>query len=279
MFLVPNFRNGILFFKSKTAKSLQVEVTVVVLTITALGQGVCGDIGSSCRCTRAGAGAGGWGRCGGVTVAETNVTAEQLTSADGGEVEFSVVILTAGDELGVSAHAKAFLTADLEDCADGTAVLAGGTLHAHVVLTAVIGVSVTGEGTGGYQLSCGGTQEVLLHGGSLLLALGNVVHPVADAGCPVVGEAGSTGIPGGLTSPAGPEDGAVVRVGEDAIQVRAVCGANRCLEFGPANTVHVMDVIAVFTKVLRISVVEGQTVAANLHGRDATFAGVISVAG
>lgn len=61
---------------------------------------------------------------------------------------------------------------------------------------------------------------------SLLLALGNVVHPVADAGLPVVGQAGGAGVAGGLTVPAGPEDGAVISVGEDAVQVGAVGGGD-----------------------------------------------------
>lgn len=45
--------------------------------------------------------------------------------------------------------AKTFDAADLEYSADGTAVLASSTVQAHEVLTAVVGVSVTGEGASG----------------------------------------------------------------------------------------------------------------------------------
>lgn len=63
----------------------------------------------------------------------------------------------------------------------------------------------------------------------LSLALGNVVHPVAHPGDPVVGEAGGTLVAGGLTVPAGPEDSAVIGVREDTVQVGAVGGGNWCL--------------------------------------------------
>lgn len=40
---------------------------------------------------------------------------------------------------------------------------------------------------------------------ALGIALGDMVHPVAHAGLPVVGEAGGALVAGGLTVPAGPE--------------------------------------------------------------------------
>ena len=59
------------------------------------------------------------------------------------------------------------------------------------------------------------------------LAFWDVVHPVAHTSLPVVGEAGATLVAGGLTVPARPEHGAVLLVGEDAVQVGAVGGGNR----------------------------------------------------
>lgn len=67
-------------------------------------------------------------------------------------------------QFGVRTLAETFDAADLENSADGTAVLASRTVQAHEVLTAIVGVSVAGEGASGGQFTRGWAHEVLLHG-------------------------------------------------------------------------------------------------------------------
>lgn len=86
----------------------------------------------------------------------------------------------AGNVLGVLAHAGALGVADLEDGADGAAVLAGHALHADVVLAAVLGVGVAGEGAAGAgDLTGSGAGEAV---GDLCETGGLLVHGRARAG-------------------------------------------------------------------------------------------------
>lgn len=53
------------------------------------------------------------------------------------------------DFLGIGAETADVVDSDLENGAEWATVFAGVAVHADVVLTAVVGVSVTAEGTGG----------------------------------------------------------------------------------------------------------------------------------
>ncbi len=171
------------------------------------------------------------------------------------EVQIAIVVLASRYRGGVRALAETFDGTDPEDSTDGAAVLSNHAIQTHVVLAAVVGMGVAGEGASGGQHTRGGAREVLVHRVSLSLALGNVVHPVADSGDPVVGEARGALVAGGLAAPTRPEHGAVVGVSEDAVQVGAVGGGDGGLQMGPSFTVHGEEVVAILSGIVRV--VEG----------------------
>ena len=64
------------------------------------------------------------------------------------QVESSVVVGTSIDFFGVSAETGLVVESDLEDGAERASVLAGITVHANVILAAVVGMGVATEGSG-----------------------------------------------------------------------------------------------------------------------------------
>lgn len=132
--------------------------------------------------------------------------------------------LPSGNILGILAVAGTLTISDLEDGSDGASVLAGHSLQADVVLAAVIGMGVTGEGASVGDLSGSGATES--SGDLLVAALGHLVGPHADACLTVVGESGGALVARGLSVPAVPEDVALGLIGKDSVQAGAVGGAD-----------------------------------------------------
>ncbi len=70
-----------------------------------------------------------------------------------------VIDLPSFDFLGISAETADVIETDLEDGSEWASVFAGVSGHADVVFTAIIGVSVTAESTGGNIASLGTTES------------------------------------------------------------------------------------------------------------------------
>ena len=96
-------------------------------------------------------------------------------------------------------------------------------------------------------------------------ALGHLISPHADARLPVVSESGAALVPGGLAVPAVPEGVALLLVGEDAVEARAVGRGNRRLQLRPLAAVDVVQVVAVLREEFAVARVEGEPVAAGLQ--------------
>lgn len=64
-----------------------------------------------------------------------------------------LVNLPAGNILGILAVTRTVAIANLEDSANGAAILTGNTLQADVILAAILGMCVTGEGASICQLT------------------------------------------------------------------------------------------------------------------------------
>lgn len=114
-------------------------------------------------------------------------------------------------------------------------------------------------------------------GDLFLLATIDRVSPGTDAVGFIKGKSRGTFVPLGVTSPARPEDSAVLFVGEDTVKAWTIVGALRRFEFGPRPTVHSEWVVAALA--LQVGVVKDQTVAADLEGRNAFLAFPVLVTG
>jgi len=81
-------------------------------------------------------------------------TISEAKGLEGLYVGITIIILTSGHVQWFGALAGAFNWADLEDCANGTAVLSGLPIEAYEVLAAVLRVGVPREGPEGSYLPC-----------------------------------------------------------------------------------------------------------------------------
>lgn len=136
------------------------------------------------------------------------------------------------------------IESDLEDRAERATVFAGVTVHANVVLTAILWVGVATEGTGG-DISSDWTNEsisnfygnqkqnvrvrederfkkLIYYLPTFLFTVGNLIGPGTNAAFPAVSQAGGALITASFAVPAAPENIAFGLVGEDSVQARAV---------------------------------------------------------
>lgn len=185
-------------------------------------------------------------------------------------VQVAVVVFTALDILGVVALERVHV----EDGAEAAAVRPGLSFDADVKLAAVRGVRVAREHSG--LLHVGGVGADEPFGDFALVAAVHQVGPDAHALVVVVRESRRALVPRALAVPAGEEDAAVVGVGEDAVQPRAVGGADRWLQVRAVATVDGERIGAVFPQ--WINIIEHESVAARLEACGAIAAGVVLVA-
>ena len=147
---------------------------------------------------------------------------EQLALADRLQIQIPVVVLASGNVFRVFAVAGAVSITDLEHGTNGATVLAGDSLQADVVFTAVFRVGVTAEGASVGHLTGSGASETVRY--FFVLALGDLVSPHAHTGFSVVSEPRAALVAGSLSVPAVPENVAFGLIREDTVQPLAVRG-------------------------------------------------------
>lgn len=222
-----------------------------------------GLLGSSCHPDR------GSLRCWGNTSLDFSV-AQTI------QIQRPVVVGTSFDFLGISAETGLVIESDLEDRAERATVFAGVTVHANVVLTAILWVGVATEGTGG-DISSDWTNESISN--FFLFTVGNLIGPGTNAAFPAVSQAGGALITASFAVPAAPENIAFGLVGEDSVQARAVRSTDWWFKFETISAFDVVDVIAVFTVVLGVGVIESQAIAADFQRSHSIYAFPVFVAG
>uniref|UniRef100_A0A8D8C2G2 (northern house mosquito) hypothetical protein n=1 Tax=Culex pipiens TaxID=7175 RepID=A0A8D8C2G2_CULPI len=145
---------------------------------------------------------------------------EEFALTDAFQVQVTVVIFTSGNILGIFAVSGSVSVSDLEHGSDRASVLAGHSLQADVVLTAVLGVGMSRERSGVGDFSGSGAGKSV--GYLLVSALRHLVSPHADARFTVVGQSGGALVARGFAVPTVPEHVAFGTVREDTVQTLAV---------------------------------------------------------
>lgn len=114
--------------------------------------------------------------------------------------------------------------------------------------------------------------------GTFVSAFGHLVGPHAHPSLTIVGQSGAALIAGRFAVPAVPEDVALLLVGEDAVEARAMRRADGRLELRALAAVHVVQVVAILGEELAVAGVESETVTARLQFRHVVVAFPIFVA-
>lgn len=197
-----------------------------------------------------------------------------LGVTDVGQVQLAVIVLTSSDFLGIRAESGNIIFADLENGAEWASVFTGVVVHANVIFAAIIGMSVTAESAGS-NITIWALESTA---NLFFLAGSDLISPGTNAGLLAVGQSRSALIAASLSVPAAPEDVTLGIIGEDTVKTGAVRGADGLLDLITISTVNVVDVVAVFADEFGISIIESESVSADLELSPVVFTFPVLVA-